>query len=82
MIGIQKNSMIYDTRSVFSPNRINFVEKFTSFHQVIYIGFIRCEGKCFPYQHVGIVENFILKKVNNSNMLVEKHFPSHLMKPM
>ena len=44
--------------------RNKFVIKFISFCQVINTGFIRCEGKCFSHQHVGIVvENFILNKI-------------------
>ena len=36
----------------------------TSFCQVTYSGFLRCEGKCSSYQQVGIVlENFILNKL-------------------
>ena len=53
---------VYDTRSGFSLNRKIYC-KITSFCQVINIGFIRCEGKCFSQQHVGIVaENCILNK--------------------
>ena len=59
---IGKDIYVYDTRPVFSLDRIKFIE-FTSFHQVIYFGFIRCEGKCLS-QQVGIVlENFILNEI-------------------
>ena len=54
---------VCDSRSVFLLNRINLIE-FTSFHQVIYFGFIRCEGKCLSHQHIGtVVENVILNKI-------------------
>ena len=60
----QQNTLysVCDQWSVFSLNRIHFIE-FTSFYQVIYFGFIQCEGKCLFHQHVGIVENFILNKI-------------------
>ena len=44
---------INDSMSVFSMNRINFYFN-TSFCQVTYSGFLRCEGKCSPYQQVGM----------------------------
>ena len=38
-------------RSNFLSNRINYSQN-TSFHQVFYLGFIRCEGKCFSTQQM------------------------------
>ena len=53
----------YDTRSIFSLNRINSY-LFTSFCQVTYSGFLKCERKCSSQHQFGIVlENVIIYKI-------------------
>ena len=53
----------YDTRSIFSLNRINSYF-FTSFHQVTYSGFLKCEGKWLSQHQVGtVLENVIIYKI-------------------
>ena len=62
LIANLKNKSKHDTRSNFSLNRINFYF-FTSFHQVTYTGFLKCEGKCSSQQQVGMCWKILFIKL-------------------
>ena len=56
--------------SIYVRHKVNFLNEqnkfnfYTSFHQFIYSGFLRCEAKCSSQQQIGIVlETFILNKL-------------------
>ena len=55
---------IFDSKVCILIEQKKLLLEITSFCQIIYFGFPRCEGKCLSQQQVGnVLENFILNEI-------------------